>query len=112
MQPVAASREGSRKAAVTIGDFDVRDIWVIVRDPGCVPERKLPMLGEHGLRDFLRELVECRPAETDITIIRVDADGVDADCGREWLSIFDRRWWKKHGKFPPRTDFRKPRPSR
>lgn len=69
--------------------------WIILREPGCTPERKLPPPGPAGLRDFLRELVECRPVGTSITLVHVgetEPDYMDCECGREWLSIFDRRW--------------------
>ncbi len=72
--------------------------WIILREPGCVPERKLPPKDRDGLRDFLRELAECRPIGTSITLVHVgmiNPDDIDCQCGREWLSIFDRRWAKR-----------------
>jgi hypothetical protein len=78
----------------------VRDTYIILREPGCTPERKLPPKDRDGFRDFLRELVDYRPAGTSITIVRVGEQhgGMDCECGREWLSIFDRRWAKRSKK--------------
>ncbi len=71
--------------------------FIIVREPGCTPELK-QWHGAHGLRDMLRELVDCRPLGTQLTIIEnelFEVDGVSVQCGREWLLMHDRRWAKK-----------------
>lgn len=75
----------------------VRSTWVIVRDFGCVPERKLPMSDDRtALRDFLRELVQCRSDLADITVLHLMPTGPDVQCGREWLSMFYNRWYRAH----------------
>lgn len=76
----------------------MRRTYVIVQKRGCVPDRKLPM---NDTRDalcvFLRELVLHHAADTGIIVLHVSPDlPPEVQCGREWLSMFDRRWAKSH----------------
>lgn len=63
--------------------------WVIVREPGCVPETKRPIGTLHSdALTLLRELVACRPENATLTLARLTSDGeLWVSCGREELTI-------------------------
>lgn len=69
------------------GDLSTRRHWIIVREPGCTPEKKGSF--KHDQVDgFVRELVDCRPPGTDITIVSLTWDfDVWVDDGRRKLAI-------------------------
>jgi hypothetical protein len=69
------------------GDLSTRRHWVIVREPGCVPQKKGPFPFDQ-LDGFLQELVDCRCADTDLTVVSLTWDfDVWVQDGRERLSI-------------------------
>lgn len=58
-----------------IGDSCVRRTWIIVNQPGCVPQKKSPPdQSAGGVETFLRELVACRPDGTKFTIVQLSHD--------------------------------------
>jgi len=62
--------------------------FVILRDDGCVPEKKGPFGDFRQAVGFAREAVAARPASTQITIVRPLPDGdLDVCDGREALAI-------------------------
>lgn len=63
--------------------------WVIVRDPGCIPEKKGPFPVDR-VSGFIRELIACRSAETQITVVSLTYDyDIWVDDGRERIVIED-----------------------
>jgi hypothetical protein len=67
------------------GDLSTRRHWVIVREPGCVPQKKGPFLFDQ-VDGFLQELVDCRPEGTQLTIVSLTWDfDVWVDDGHERL---------------------------
>lgn len=67
-----------------------RDTWLILREPGCVPERKGPF-APTDLANTLREFMKARPTAS-ITVLTWDATGdPSVEDGPECLSILDGR---------------------
>ena len=67
----------------------VRKSWVIVREPGRIPETKSPMKPTwEGVETLIRELIECRPEGTQLILARLSY-GYDlwTEDAREWLRI-------------------------
>jgi len=63
--------------------------FVIVRDPGCAPEGKGPFPHGH-VSTFVRELIACRPAGTEITVALLTWNHeLWVDDGREMITIED-----------------------
>lgn len=63
--------------------------WVIITDPGCVPDRKGPFLTGAQLKRFLREAIAGRPYSHLIVISCAD-DPVVED-GTQCLEMLDAR---------------------
>lgn len=65
----------------------VRRRWIIVQEPGCIPEKKGHFPYER-LEGFLRELIACRPAGTQYTIVSLTWDfDIWVESGREYLTM-------------------------
>lgn len=74
-----------RYAPKVEGDLATRRHWIIVTEPGCVPEKKGGFTHDQ-VSSFLRELVECRPAGTDLTVVSLTWDfDLWVESGRMWL---------------------------
>lgn len=65
--------------------------WVILRKPGCVPERKGPFRGVDQIKGFLIEAFDHRP-DALATVLTVCSDGdLSVEDGPQWLEIADGR---------------------
>ena len=64
--------------------------WIIVTDPGCVPDLKGPIRDGKHLKDFLRELMRHRPTSHLIVASIRDAR-LDVEDGTNTLEILDGR---------------------
>lgn len=67
----------------------VRKSWVIVREPGRIPETKKPMRTDwDGVEKLIRDLIECRPEGTQLTLASLSY-GYDlwVEDAREWLQM-------------------------
>lgn len=63
--------------------------WVVIRDPGCVPQRKGPIApGE--LARFLREAFEARPISY-VEVVSATGSEIDIQDGPECLQMLDGR---------------------
>lgn len=65
----------------------VRKSWVIVQEPGRIPETQKPMQPSwEGLENLIRELIKCRPEGTQLTLASLSY-GYDlwVEDAREWL---------------------------
>lgn len=69
--------------------MEAAEIWVIVRQPGCVPERKRPPeQTPAGTLAFLREGFACRPEGTQFTVVELTHDyDLHVWDGREGVTI-------------------------
>lgn len=65
--------------------------WIILREPGCVPQRKGPFR-PHQVKQFLLELFEARPTALVTVLSGLDACGPSVSDGPEWLEVSDRRY--------------------
>lgn len=64
-------------------------LWFILREPGCVPERKGPF--PHSMtRPFVREVMDARPT-AHITVLSIHGDDIEVQDGPEWLMMADGR---------------------
>lgn len=71
------------------GDGATRRHWIIVQEPGCIPEKKGHFL-RGQLEPFLRELLACRPAGTHYTFVTLTWDfDIWVESGREFLTTCD-----------------------
>lgn len=64
--------------------------WIIVTDPGCVPDRKGPIRDRKHLGDFLRELMAARP-KSHLIVARIAGDQLHVDDATQILEMIDRR---------------------
>ena len=64
--------------------------WIIIRDAGCVPDRKGPF-PDHLLKQFLREALEARMGSF-VTVARVNGDDLHVEDGPQYLEIMDGRF--------------------
>jgi len=68
----------------------IKKHWIIVREPGKVPSKKMPEQSHDGVIKMLRELFECRQAGTDLTVCELTwNDDLWVSDGREALTIHD-----------------------
>jgi len=64
--------------------------FVVLREEGCVPEKKGGWPTREAAIEFVRECAGCRPASTLITLLTLTwDDDLWAECGREALHIDD-----------------------
>jgi len=50
----------------------IKKRWVIVQEPGCIPQIKSPMGNDYSdALTLIRELVECRPPGTILTLAQL-----------------------------------------
>lgn len=65
--------------------------WIIVREPGCVPEKKCPPHQSNlGAIAMIADLLDCRPPGTHLTLCELTWDhDLWASDGREELTIFN-----------------------
>jgi hypothetical protein len=70
------------------GDGSIVDEWIIVRQPGCAPQKKRPGAeGDGSAEAMLRALFECCPAETQLTLVRLTwSHDLWVDDGRAYLN--------------------------
>lgn len=71
-------------------DSTLQAFWVIVTDPGCVPERKGPVADVNQLAAMLRELMDARPL-SHLIVARIDGDQLYVDDGTQALELIDGR---------------------
>lgn len=55
------------------GDLSTRRHWIIVHEPGCIPEKK-GGFSSGQVNGFLRELIDCRPTGTRYTVVSLTWD--------------------------------------
>jgi hypothetical protein len=85
--------------------------WVIITDPGCVPDRKGPFLTGTLLKRFLREAMDGRPY-SHLMVISCAGDPVVED-GTVCLEMMDARSFPTTRRHRARLDsIRLPPPSR
>lgn len=63
--------------------------WVMLQEPGCVPEMKGPF-GSRFLPAFLRECMDARPTAL-LTVVTVDEGVPQFDEAGMWLTVADGR---------------------
>ena len=65
--------------------------WLVLHEPGCVPERKGPWLDQKGeMARVLREFMKARPTAY-IDVLTLDHDGPTVHHGPEMLQMIDGR---------------------
>lgn len=65
----------------------VKKYFVILRDAGCVPEKKGGWRESKAATDFIREVIACRPATTEITLVHQTwYDDIWVSDGREYIA--------------------------
>ena len=64
--------------------------WIIIRDPGCVPDLKGPF-PNHLLKQYLREALEARMGSF-VTVATVEDDNLRVEDGPQYLEIMDNRF--------------------
>lgn len=64
--------------------------WIIVTDPGCVPERKGPIVDRKHLVTFLRELMAGRP-HSHLIVARICGRELYVDDATQILEMTDAR---------------------
>lgn len=75
---------------VPVDASGVGRFWLIVHEPGCVPERKGPWLNT-GFKEVLRDFINARPTAY-LTVLTVGEDGVPhVQHGPEALQMADGR---------------------
>lgn len=69
----------------------IKKRWIVVREPNRVPQKKMPLPQTHeGVIAMLRELFDCRPAGTHLTVCELTwDDDLWVNDGRETLNIYD-----------------------
>lgn len=66
----------------------VRRAFVTLIDAGMTPEGKGPFLTRKHLDEFVREVIACRPATTQIVVSQLTwNDELWVECGREMVAI-------------------------
>ncbi len=63
--------------------------WLILREPGCVPERKGPFPPQ-TLAATLREFMDARPSAF-ITVVEIHGPEISVEDGPQCLEILDGR---------------------
>lgn len=81
--PTADDQDGAASTLIT------DRFWLIVIDPGCVPERKGPWPVKETRR-VLREFMRARPTSY-VLNVREGFDGPWVNWGPEWLQMLDGR---------------------
>lgn len=71
------------------GTVENRGAWVVIRDPGCVPDLKGPFL-DSQIADFLREVFKHRQ-QSFVEVVTVHDSGIDVQDGPEALDVIDGR---------------------
>lgn len=72
------------------GSGSVKRAFVILKEPGRVPEKKGAFVTDDHLYKFVREVIACRHPDTQITVCRLTwNDDLWVDCGREMIAIDD-----------------------
>lgn len=65
--------------------------WIIVHEPGMIPEAKGAFYTHERTQEFLRELIACRPVGTTYTVAQVST------CGSQlWVQSGDEFLWLEH----------------
>ena len=64
--------------------------WIIVADPGCVPERRGPIRNVNELAMSLRQLMDDRPW-SHLIVARIDGDQLYLEDGTQALELIDGR---------------------
>lgn len=60
--------------------------YIVVHEPGMVPEKKIPEQSNDGVSAFLIELEACRPEGTHYTVVQLIWDGdIWVHSGHAWL---------------------------
>jgi hypothetical protein len=66
----------------------IRRRWIIVHEPGLIPEKKGPFATDAEACDFLCQLFDCRPPGTHFTMLELTWDfDLWATSGRETLYV-------------------------
>lgn len=63
--------------------------WIIIRDPGCVPDLKGPF-PDSMVKQFIREALECRMGSF-ITVATIHDGRLNVQDGPECLEMMDGR---------------------
>jgi hypothetical protein len=68
-------------------ETSIRRVYIIVHEPGCIPEKKHPIQTDEGITRFLLALEMCRPKGTFCTVVKLVWNGdIWVQHGSEWLS--------------------------
>jgi len=71
----------------------IKRAFVILKEPGCSPEKKGAFLTDDHLEEFVRECIACRSKETQITVCSLTwNDDLWVDDGRGMIAMYDS--WK------------------
>jgi hypothetical protein len=82
---MSAAHDLWRYAPKVEGDLATRRHWIIVQEPGCVPEKKGGFTFDQ-VSPFLRELMACRPEKTQLTVVSLTWDfDIWVESGHDWL---------------------------
>lgn len=66
----------------------VVQVYIIVHEPGLVPDKKHPPQNVDGVTEFLLALELCKPKGTTYTVVELTWDGdIWVQSGNEWLSL-------------------------
>lgn len=66
----------------------VKRVYIIVHEPGFIPDKKIPPQTDQGVTAFLLELEICKPPGTTYTVVELVWDGdIWVQSGAEWLSV-------------------------
>lgn len=68
----------------------MHDHWIILREPGCVPQRKGPFRAT-DIKAFLLEVFDARPS-AHVTVLTLSEGGPGVQDGPECLEMIDRRY--------------------
>jgi hypothetical protein len=68
----------------------VTTTWIIIRDPGCVPDRKGPF-PDVMVKQFLVEALEARMGSF-VTVATIDGTDLRVEDGPQCLEIMDGRY--------------------
>jgi len=78
----------AKSAERMFDDSCVKRAFILVHEPGRVPEKKGAFFDYDRVRIFLRELIACRPVGTKYTVIELTwDDDIWVNDGGEWISM-------------------------
>ena len=68
-------------------DATTKRVYIIVHEPGRIPDKKIPPQTNEGVSEFLLGLELCQPKGTRYTVVQLIWDGdIWVSDGHEWLT--------------------------